>query len=616
MSRFAIGPLIATGLLTVLLMGPFASQLEVNADTERDLFRAMALFEHGQWPDGGPAVDYLPVTLGPGWYLVVGPALLIQPDPHSVHVVHVILLVIGLLMVWTPLEALAGAWGALAIGLLIATSRYLTDVLVRLWHNGMVPGVALIWLGLLWNATAGPDPRTRARWLAGAWLVTALLLQLHLVNGAYAVVLGLATLAHWRRFLWWTPVASSLTALVAGGLLVGYSLVFFGLDWAQVGALRESRLGGDATVSDVVLMLSQVVGPAWSNLDAIGWAVLALALVGAAEALYRWRSWGFDQWIVLLAALGLTLAVVASGLAVAPRYFAAAVPAIWVLAARAIGLAVRHLPVGWSRHVAGATLCTATAFGSLAGLMTPIESAPPLESPLTLQEQRLAVDAMLSRGVALERGGPRGHGAIFGPLTATRYLAWARSEATRSDATDDHIFVAPLGWPEPSGPKPFVLDRQEIDGGSARPLVVIRHRARYEPIEVRARVGSTPCPIVLPWRWSHLTADELTPFGIRVGPGVEQCRHSQRDAPLTLEIPPVRGKAPLHLVVQWFDVAGRRADRATLTATTTRGRPIETKRLGDDRLRHAAMWTLEPKPGQGLRLDLAPLDTLAAIDVF
>jgi hypothetical protein len=605
-----LGPLLATGLLSWLLMGTFTSQLEVNADTERDLFRATALVEQGQWPDGGPAVDYLPVTLGPGWYVAVAPALAIDPAPRSVHVLHVILLVLGLVAVWRALEGVGGEWGAATIGVLLAGSTWLTDVLVRIWHNGMVPGMALLWLGLLWAGTTSA-PRRAMRAIAAGWLVVALLLQLHLVNAAYAVIQGLVTLVHWRKHGWRpAPVAAALSATVGGGLALGYTLVILGLDLDMIRELRAERLGGDASLWDLAVMVFQVLSPAWSEQKWIGPVVAGLAALGLGRAAWQARQWGFDQWVALLALLGLVLAAAASGLAIAPRYLAAAIPAIWVLAARGIGDCFQRIPIGY-RPALGWVLVAAACAASLMGQGTPIEAAPPLESPLTLNEQQVIVDVMQRQGISLDRGGARAHGAVFGPLTATRYLAWSRGELAAPAADDQHLFAAPEGWPEPSGS----VQRQTVDGGSGRKLVLVKHSPRFNALKVRASVSGTPCPITLPWRWSHLTAPELEPFGIRIPPGIEQCRQGDRQADLTLAIPPIQGDGPVHLVVQWFDVAGRRTGGAHLQAQTG-GRPLLIKRLGDDRLKHAAMWQITPQPGRPLSLTLGPLDTIATLDLY
>ena len=69
-------------------------------------------------------------------------------------------------------------------------------------------------------------------------------------------------------------------------------------------------------------------------------------------------------------------------------------------------------------------------------------------------------------------------------------------------------------------------------------------------------------------------------------------------------------------MLQWFDVAGGRADEATLTVRTKRGRKVKAVRLGDDRMKHVAIWQLEPSSGRTLVLEVSPLDTLAAIDLY
>ena len=83
-----LGLPVALILSAWLLLNPMRAELEVNADTERDLFRTAAVVEHGHVPTTGPAIDHLPLTLGPFWYLAAAPALAVNKAPYSVHFFH------------------------------------------------------------------------------------------------------------------------------------------------------------------------------------------------------------------------------------------------------------------------------------------------------------------------------------------------------------------------------------------------------------------------------------------------------------------------------------------------------------------------------------------------
>ena len=160
-------------VVMALLCGPFSTQLEANADSERDLFRTLALTEQGIFPAQGPAIDFLPVHLGPGWYLAVAPALLIDRHPESVHTFHSFVFVLSLIALFWALRTRAGPWVALVTCLLLGTSHHMTQVMVRLWHNGLFPAVAVFWFVLVHRALrtalpAEPDAPRRDRTAARA----------------------------------------------------------------------------------------------------------------------------------------------------------------------------------------------------------------------------------------------------------------------------------------------------------------------------------------------------------------------------------------------------------------------------------------------------------------
>ena len=603
-----------------LLLAPFESQLEVNADSERDLFRTASLVEQGVWPANGPAIDYLPLTLGPGWYVAAAPALLLHRSPYAVHALHTLLVLLGIGLVYAALLPRIGTGAALLAAWLLGTSQWLTQVMVRVWHNAMLPGVALCFLALLVWGLGAATARRRSWALAGAWLLLLLLMLLHVVSVAYgATLVGVHALVLRRdgRAGGWRPLA--VATVVAGGLLVGYCLVLAGLDWAQVGQLRADRLGGGLLqgAGAVLGALPEYLTSGWSDpgpklLLAVG--VLLAGATGAVDGLRRRDV--LTGVLVLQVLLGVAVAAVMAGLSVAPRYFNAIVPAAYVLAALGLPrlglLHARALPIALGAAVALAL------WGGWLQWPIPASGVDRTHATPSLSEQRTLVGELDERWQlsyrALEQ---RVHGPILGGLTAFRYLAWVRGLPERTSAgtlppTED-ILVGPEGFPEPAS----ALARLTIDGGSHRRLALVRFERRFDPTEPVVTVGGRPCPIALPYRWSHLVATELEPFGIRPGFDLAQCGSTGPLGRLTVALPRLRGEGPLHVHLDWFDVASRYADVATLVARDASGRVLDVERLGGEMLEGVAVFRLTPPPAGGaLTIELGPVQTLAVVDVY
>ena len=527
---------------------------------------------------------------------------------------HLLVLLGGLTAVYW---AMGRSPAALATVTLLGLSQFLAEVLTRIWHNALLPGVALLFLALLHRASTARD-RAQSRALLLAWALLGLMLQLHVLSVAYAVPLGLLQLAVWRRTRFRGHGLTGLLAWAAVlGLLAWWGVALSGLDWNQVAALRAAR-GEARPVAEALGRLPRLLASAWSGPATwgLGWVVLAAAAVGLVIGLgaLRQRPVPLAGIVAVQVLAGLPVTLVLTGVDVVPRYYTACVPGIIVLAGTALG----RLP----RAAGGAAVALAVALGLAGGwLQWPTERGEPVhtDASFTLSEQSAlltALDAGWSISATdLER---RVHSPAFGGLGALRYLAWAgglgERPASSALGADEELTVVPAGFPEPALP----TERRRIEGGSGRALFLIRHPRRVAPEDVRIRLGRSPCPLRIPFHWSHLERDELAPFGLSPGFQVERCRAgAARSAPLDIEVSRVSGHGPLVLVLAWFDVSGRRPSQAALIATDARGDPVDITRLTGELGRNHAVFTIQPPPGgAGLRLQVAPVDTLALLDLY
>ena len=611
--------LAAPALALWLLLVPFSSQLETNADSERDLFRVAALVAHGTWPESGPAIDYLPLTLGPGWYLAVAPAAWLgDGSPLAAHATHVLALCVGLLLLFLALEGAGSVAAAMTGCLLLAASPYVAQVMVRVWHNALLPGVALIWWFLVWRGVTAPKPAERARALAGAWLATALMLQLHVVSVAYAAVLAAVQLMAWRADrLAGGRAWAAVSGLVCAGLLTGYLWALIDLDPGQIERLRASRTGGFA-LGTALWHLPEHLGSAWAGPYASGvvrWATFGALLFGAWTAARGLREpWGLGQLALVQLGVGLLVVGLLAGLSAAPRYYNGVMPAVFILITIGLAHGLERAPAkaGWGVATVALALCV---WGGWLGWPRGGDDDRTHATP-TLLEQRAILTELDSRwGFTLRTLDARAHGPIRGGLSAMRYLAHVQglTGAWRAPrlADGEDVQIGPRGFPSPS----TALETVELPSAD-RTLVLVRHRRRVPLGTARKRVGGRPCPIALPYHWSHLTAAELAPFGIRPGFDLERCRAGvPRSTPLVIDVPRLLGDGALYVLLQWYDVAGKRASKATLEASAA-GASLPVERLEGEMFDGLALFRVPSPPATGLTLTVGPLDTLAVVDVY
>lgn len=612
--RIGIG--LSAALCAWLLLGPLTSQLEVNADSERDLFRAAGLVDQGKWPAGGPAVDYLPITLGPGWYLATAPALAFSRSPYAAHVMHVLWVLAGLIFISVALHRAVGAEAALVLALLLATSQWLTQVMVRVWHNAMLPGCALVFLGLLWAGQGLSQARHRAWVLTGAWGLLVLMLQLHLLSVAYgAVLLGVWISALRRDGIKSNPIANGLSLVVLLALVAGYGGLLLGMDWESARQLRAQRMGDGAGLTEILLAVPQYLRSGWSGPQtaALGWLILAFAGLGLWRVCREARTgWGWLQWVAVQAFLGLGCAWLLGGLSMAPRYFNAAIPATYLLAAVGIQTAFDRLPASRRAAVLSGTVTitlVASLWGGWGGWPVNEDGTDRTHAQPSFSEQAALVEALDEAELSWRDLDRRAHGPLFGPLTAFRYLAWTRGLPQREISglpMNTELFLAPEGFPEPAG----TMDRKIIDGGSFRPLVLARFKPRFASEAVTLAINNQRCPIRLPYRWSHLTRAELKPFNIIPGFDLRNCIGKHTSAALKVALPAL-GPEPVHVVCEWYDLASRYHERATLKAIS--GATVQ--RVEGDMVQGMAVWKVTPTGGP-LRLELEPLNTLATLDIY
>lgn len=601
MRRHAAGA-AAILLCAWLLLGPLTSHLEVNADSERDLFRAYAVGHFGELVTSGPAIDYLPLTLGPGWYYATAPALLLNASPVSAHVLHAALVLLGLFFLYRALDRRLGAWPAALTVLAIGTSGWLPSVMVRIWHNAMLPGTALLWVALLLRVVDGETARSRGRALLGGWILLALMLQLHAIAIAFvAIQMGLTVkLVRRDAFEAALPIGGGL--LLAAVMLLGYVTVFMGMDWDVALQLRAERMSGRAGLADVFSTVMELLGSGWSSpaLAAVGWAVPIAAAVCGVRGGVAWR------WLALLALLGGVAAAVLAGLDTAPRYFSVLIPALFVMGAYGWRELLQRINKPSAGPAAMAALTVLALWGGWGAWPVADEGAEHQRLWLTLAEQQTVARELAARWeIDLATVEAQTAGSLFGALSATRYIAFARGDVAKkpSRLARDHVLVLPEGFPGPSSP---VGPPIEVSGGSGRSLVLTRFIPPARDTTAFTEAGR--CPIRIPYRWSHLTTLELRPFGIRAQPfDQSKCAGA---GPLRVQVA-LTSAQPFHVLVTWFDLKSRYEERAKMSA----GNAVIHRYLGE-KYEGMALWRVEPRGPGPTELSLDPRSTLATLDIF
>jgi hypothetical protein len=623
MQRWAgIGVLGA--LVLYLHLVPLQSQLELNADSERDLFRTAGLVEYGIWPKQGPAIDFLPVSLGPGWYLASAPALAVNSNPYSVHVLHILVLVLGLFLLYRTLRDHIGPTTALLTCLLMGTSHHLAQVTVRLWHNALLPGVTLIWFWLLHKIVCAEHANRRAQLLFLAWLTTAFMLQLHLVSVAYALPLAFLHVRTLQRDRWAAGWQASLALVVPALLLIGYVVVLSGLNWDHVAALRAQRAAGGLALGDMFGRLPEHLWSGWSSPSTHWLAVCVLlgALWGLARTVRDIRTtWAFPQWCLLQVLVGMVVVAALSGLHPEPRYFNGLVPGVYILAGLGFAHALRHVPsrlhkARWSGPVMLA-LTTLVVFwgGWLHWPESQSEDEQPFE--MSFNEQQRVIDQLHHvHGLSYTDLNQRVHGPVFGALAAPRYLAYTHgmpAEAPSTTLPPDHdILVAPAGFPITADAE----TKETIDGGSGRSIAIQSVRRRFNTHDVQIRYEGRVCDIGLPYHWSHLPPDELQPFGFQPSPGLESCSlGGPLDGSLSVTIAQTTANAALTLLLGWFDVSRDHVEDTWVEVASGDGQwsrltPMKTSRS-------MALYRF-PKNHQtnSIQWRIRPVEALAVIDLY
>jgi hypothetical protein len=611
-------------LVLYLHLVPLQSQLELNADSERDLFRTAALVEHGTWPKQGPAIDFLPVSLGPGWYLSAAPALAVDPSPYSVHVLHVLVLVLGLFLVHRTLRHYIGPWTALLTCLLIGTSHHVAQVTVRLWHNALLPGVVLIWFWLLHKIVRADHANQRAKWLLIAWLTTAFMLQLHVVSVAYALPLTFLHVRTLQRDRWEAGWQAALSLVVPALLLIGYVVVLSGLNWDHVVALRAQRAAGGLALGDMFGRLPEHLWSGWSS-PSMHWLaafVLLGALWGLARAARDIRTtWTFPQWCLLQVLVGVVVVAALSGLHPEPRYFNGLVPGLYILAGLGFAHALRYMPshlhtAKWSGPAILAFTAVVVFWG---GWFQWPESQGEDEQPfeMSFNEQQAVIDQLHNtHGLSFSDLNDRVHGPVFGALAAPRYLAYTRGMTTKtSGATlpEDHdIVVAPAGFPITR----TATTQEQIDGGSGRSIAIRTVRRQFDRRDVEVRYDGRVCDIGLPYHWSHLPNDELQPFGFHPSPGLESCSlGGPLDGPLEVTVGQTTDNATLVLLLGWFDVSRDHVGDTWVEVVSVDGQwsrvtPVKTSRS-------MAMYRFPTNSKTNpMQWRIRPIQALAVIDLY
>jgi hypothetical protein len=590
-----------------LLLGPFATQLEANADTERDLFRTWALGAFGEWPDKGPRLDHSPLSIGPGWYLTTAPALLISDGSiFAVHIWHVITFLLGLAL----LQAVMARWFsrpvALAVALALVTSGFIAQVMVRVWHPAQLPGLALAWFAFMIVAVRSTTPRIRGAALFGGWALLPWMLQLHLVSVSYLGVQLLLSANVVRRdgFTARRWIAASVGTGVL--LIAGYIWALSGIDLADVLASSSQRLSGTDSIAQVLFAIPELLTSAWMEPPRWPLAILYLAAIFVGFGVScRWisRTDEPSRWVLLQVVIGLVVVSVLSRLAAQARYFSALMPGLFVL----FGLGLHTLSQVLSerrRWSLPAVVLVASVFGAWFEWPLEDEAAAIADrsSTPTLREQSAIVDYARTHGLAGHRLEAKLHGPVYGGLTALRWIDFSEGiTQSQNVLADKELFVAPTGFPG----TPPLIDQQVISTGPGRSLLVGTFERRYAAITAEINAS---CPISFPYRWGALTSIEYREFDILKGGDIERCR-SNREAPLTLRVSGARGE-PMYLLLAWYDVARNYPERANVTVA---GGDVE--RVQGPMLDHLALYRLYPR-SDTLVVQLGPLDTIASIDLY
>ncbi|MBT9555055.1 MAG: hypothetical protein IV100_03450 [Myxococcales bacterium] len=620
--------LVAWGLL-----GPFTRELEANADTERDVLRALSLIDHGVVPTAGPAIDYLPIALPPTWYYVVAPVVFTWRSLDAIHGLHVLVLMLGVAAIaaWrstgSPVDASSSATqnqgrpALLAAGLLLGTT-YVPEVLASVWHNGLVPGVSALWVAALlrWDS---PSPNKAGWALAAAFSCAALLVQVHVVSVltllAPSLLLGVSLCRDGLRRTWRSHL---VTAAVLGLLAATVVALLWDLDLQLASKVMAARTATPVSTWDALvaatLRLSELLTPnIIKDLAPVGGLWLLVAAVGAisgdaAKALRAALSVSFVA--------GLASAAMLSGLDPAPRYFG---PALWSVVGLA-ALGARALTVRLSDRLhtpwpnARPALWLPALWLLFAGLAFWPLGRPAAEEvlretaiPSAPEQSTLAAVLRDDLGATLDDL-DRLHGPVMNGLSAMRLHAvlarWPRTAPDRGDP-ETLLYAGPADFPTPSS----LSEKRRLPAGSDRDWIVGRMAASSRLLG--AHVAERRCTLGWPYRWSALEAAELRPFGLRAGASVEACRSRQpgsEDAPLVLDLEILAPRTTL--ILGWFDVVRHRPERARVSLVSGGAR---LTRLEGPLWRDLAGWTVEVQSTPArVRLSIAPVETLSTVELY
>jgi hypothetical protein len=429
------------------------------------------------------------------------------------------------------------------------------------------------------------------------WILTLLLLQLHVLGLAYLAPLFVLHIFSLKRHGRALGVASvGLSILIAMGLVISTGIALSGLDWSALSYLREQRADGGLAVLSTLTFIPLMLVSAWHSWlgEPWAWLLLVFAAVGLVNA---FRSDDrMMRWVAIQMLLGLIVAMALSSITVAPRYFSAVIPSLLIL----VGLGLKEL--------------MAPQFGVILTVVVVILSVMPGHSELaredgvlTLFEQQNSLAAMADvscNGAIIRR---QSHGLVSGPLQATNYLTvteYGDSKCVSKEAQSMTIGVP--GFPVPPG------KRSQFDGGSGRPLTLVVGPERVDYKHIKSTRGGKPCAIRIPYRWSHLSRREMDTFRIFPGPRLDHCAPGNR---LTLSVPAVRGNEPLYLLLYWYDLSRRHWENAGVSATSSDGTALKLKRVATHLLRFAAMYEI-PSTSRPFRLHIEPAASLAVVDLF
>ena len=595
-----------------LLLGPFAGQLELTAEAERDLLRVQALLRLGEWPTHGPQVSPLTMHLPPGWYLLAAPVIAVWPSPYAIHVLHTGVFLAGLVAFFFALRRRSGDWSALTVCIALGTSHFAADILSRVWHPGMMPGLALLWVALLERASDGATPTARARALAGMWAVLIVMIQCHFSALAFVLpTAGLQVHRWWRDRLTGGRAINALGGALALGLALFFLRMLLDLDVGQATGLREGH--PLARLLAVIRVTPGLLVSAFSHppVDGLAVAVLLAAAGGLASACIPGGAL-FPRMAALAAVLALPLVAEMAGLFPSPRYFTPLLPPIYALAAVGLGAALRHPR---AHRALGPLAAALMAFIALVGnpLHRPEPQAPRDRGSLSLMEQETLL-GMLRHELQLSFSDldRRVHGPLFGYGSAFRYLALidgymgARPSTRLGD--DEHLTVAIAGTPEPAGAREVA--RITFDGRAVR---VLAHRQRFDYRAVTASVRGAACAFGLPYHPpAPLREAEL--FGIRPPANPERCAGAG-DVPLVLHLRDVQGESPLHLVVSYRTSDIRVADApVSITAATPAGAAVPVTPVAGTAAGSTYVFRLTAAPD--VDVSVSPVLGLESLDLY